>query len=419
MNGSQPPRRLVSRASGLAVVLAAFVLSRIGLLFFHWHVATDLKIYRTWIARAMAGETPFLDFPIEYPPLAWWVMQLPGTLEREAYAFRFRLMMGAADIVAFALLWWIVSQRRARALSTVTGAYVATTVILEFVLYDRLDMIVVATLLGAWAAWLRSLERDGAPAWSLTAYALVGLGTTYKLMPIVLLPIFVLAHLNSGRIRLAVSGVAIAVAVALAPFAALYPIYGTSTFGFLQYHSARGIDIGSTWATIMWLASLRDETLHIVVRFASWELVGTIEPLIRRAASVGPVALLAGLLIWGLALGRRFTPARAYLQGTLAMSGVLTVLGVLSVQYLLWAFPAMLLAASETGASDRAIRVIAAVTVVIALLTTAFFPLSMPYVMPLNGWLMVLLAARNVLYVAAFGWIAGRAIRRDIQTRPV
>ena len=145
--------------------------------------------------------------------------------------------------------------RRRDAVMLMAGAYVVTTVIEEFVLFDTLDTMVLALLLGALAAWLRASQSSRRGAWRVAAYALVGLGAAYKLIPIIVLPFLILGDLQTERKWSPVAlRAGIAFLVLVAPFAISYRDSGLASLGFLRYHADRGVEIESTWATLMWLA---------------------------------------------------------------------------------------------------------------------------------------------------------------------
>ncbi len=402
------------RRRGGALVALAFGVSRLFLLFFHEHTATDLKIYRGWIQQASSGLVPFRDFPIEYPPFAWWVMQLPGTIEQASYHFRFRLLMGAADAVSFALLWWIAARRRPDAAGVVTATYVMTTIVLEFVLYDRLDILMLAFVLAALAAWLQSSGSRHAGRWKSVAYGCVGLGASYKLLPIVILPLFMIADWRQQRRIAPVAWrTAACLAIVSLPFAVSYPAAGPATFGFLGYHTSRGVEIGSIWATLMWLTSWSDPSIAVTAGFGSWELSGRFGVALARIASIAAIAFLLMIGLWAMRMRPRCPSDRVgYLLALLALGSLPAVLDVFSVQYLLWALPVLMLAAVEVTGRTRPLMAIAAACVAIAALTTVFYPFGMRFVVPLNDGVMLLLAVRNLLYVSVCGWLVW-AVMRD------
>lgn len=399
--------------------MASFAISRVFLLAFHRHLSTDLNLYLLWLRRKAEGQVPYADFPIEYPPLAWWVIQLPGTTEALAYYARFRLLMGVADLAAFLLLGWLSYQRRAAAVLPAIAAYVGTTMLLEFVLYDRLDIVMAALVLAALAAWIRAAASARAAVWRTIAYVAIAVGAAYKLIPIVVLPFMALSDLRTeGRWQPVAMRLGLCVLILGAPIAATSREAGLATLDFFGYHAARGIEVESVWATVMWLASAGDDSLHIVSRFGSWELAGASEAIVAKLAAWGMVGVFVTMTMWALALRGRFGIERAYLQALLLLPGLLVVSKVFSPQYLLWVLPLLMLGAIElTGDRNRRRPLAVAVScVILAGLTTAFYPLGRRYVDPLNGWIMALLAVRNVIYVGVVAWLFVLAFVRDFST---
>ena len=121
---------------------AAFLATRAALLFGYTPTTTDTRIYFRWLSQAAAGRVALVDFPVEYPPFAWWVIHVPGGAERLAYQFRFRALMTVADVASFALLAWIVSRRRASLLTVFACLYIAAPLVLAHEMYDRLAELV-------------------------------------------------------------------------------------------------------------------------------------------------------------------------------------------------------------------------------------------------------------------------------------
>jgi hypothetical protein len=406
-----------TRSPGGRLVLLAFAASRVFLLFFHGHVATDLKIYRSWLLEAASGRVPYLDFPIEYPPLAWWWMHLPGVLDKAGYYFRFRLLMGAFDLAAFALLLWIVARLRPSALSAVGGLYIASSVVLEYLLFDRLDIGVLFFTVAGLAAWLRAEESPRPEAWRTLAYIAIALGASYKLFPGFVLPVFVIADLRTGaRWRAVGARLALAGGAALAPVAAAWLHGGRGVLDFLAYHGTRGVEIESTWASLMWLAGLPGDPVAAVVRYGCWEIVGPFEAVARAVSAVAAVLFVAGGLLWAAALRQRLDARRACLQAALLLGGFVIVAKVFSPQYLLWSTPLLALVAAEVLDTRRAGAVFVGLSVAVAVLTTVFFPFGRSRVETDFDWMMLVLLARNAISVGVVVWLARRLAARDRAT---
>jgi hypothetical protein len=404
-------RASLASRSALAVVVL-FVVSRIALLFFHLHHGPNLKEYRQFLQFAAAGQRPFVDFPIEFPPLAWWVMQLPHTTAATSYGFRFRLLMGLADVLSFALLWWIARTRRPPAAVLVAGMYVAATVLQEYVLYDSLDMLMLLCVLAGLAAWLRGATSARPGLWRCLAYTALAVGTTYRVIPGFAFPPLVVGDLcTERRWRWVVARCVLAAAVMAIPFAVEYRA-GIGLLGFVQFQSRRGIEIGSIWASLMWLVSRGDASLHVADRVGTLDLSGTFEFVFLRIAAVSSVAALAMLVAWALTLRGPFAATRAYVQVLLALPLMLLVSRVFSVQYLLWAVPLMMLASLELIEDRRELLVVAGTCLVMAGLTTAYYPLGLQYLTRLNPWVMAIIVTRNALLTALLVRLVALSIGR-------
>jgi hypothetical protein len=438
-------RRWLGSAAGLTVA-AAFAISRAALLFWYAPHPTDIRIYFGWIVQAAAGRIPYADFPVEYPPFAWWVMLLPGTADRLAYYFRFRVLMAAADIFSFALLVWIVSRRRPSLLTSFACVYIGTTLILAHELYDRLDMGVLLFAAVALAAWLAARpgadvprssiqgpaqsivsstdhERPGvrearspkAGWWLAGAYAAAGLGTGYKLFPAVVVPLFLVSELlTRARLRSVILRLVLFVCVAAGPVALTYWRIGGPAVSFLGYHGARGLEIGSTWASAMWLLSLAGQPAIVVIRFGSWELAGAAEAAFSRAASLSMILVPVLLTAWAVMLRGRFDAGRSYAQAALALAGVVIASKVFSPQFLLWAIPVIALAAVEVCATKRRFLAVGGGLLVSAALTLLIYEGGgSEELRIMRPWVMLALLTRNVMYVSLWLYLAGAFVRRD------
>jgi hypothetical protein len=210
-----------------------------------WH-ALDLTIYYQDSLQLVAGQLPYRDFALEYPPLAL----LPFVLPRLA-AFGQRI-----DFSGYAWLFLIQS------------AILSTLIALVIVrLRPRPKELAIYALLVAVSAPLLPWRYDLFPA-LLTALALLcllrerpgwagiwlGFGVAAKLYPIVLLPIFAayyLAGKNWPALARLALGSAGAVAATLLPFVLIAP---GPLLSFLRYHQLRGLQLESLPAGAIALA---------------------------------------------------------------------------------------------------------------------------------------------------------------------
>lgn len=410
---------------------------------------SDTALYFQYAAMAVdRGMTPYEgSFAIEYPPLAWWTIVTPRLLDSRrvtaargpgdlwplypTYRRNFRALMLACDIVAFGLLLAIASRTGPEAAGWAALGYVAATTPLWGVLLDRLDAgLLLLLLLWAWC-WQRSLdEARRTIAWSAAAWAALGTSISFKLIPIVCVPLLLLAEWRDVRrsARLAVALPALA-AGALLPFAVQLAISGRAAFALFGRHAGRGVQLESLYGTIMVAASWLGWPVAIVHADGGFNVEGTLGPLLKSVATGALVALVGATSWWTWRWARdRRDAGRAACFSVVA---AVALSNVLSPQYLVWALPlAVLIGLDTLRARPTARWLLLALITLIAALTTWLFPYhyfvgsvepSSPYgivPLPLDGPLApssvgyLVLAARNALYGGMVVWLARLSFRR-------
>jgi hypothetical protein len=394
------------RPLGLAVAL--FVGTRLVILF-----AVDPESWDTGLyyqdARGIAhGEHPYtVERPVEYPPVALWAMRLPFELARHPpslsqYRHGFRLEMAVCDAAAFALVIAIARRRRPELVAAVAATYAVTTAILANVLYDRLDAGLALLVLGWGYSCLRS---RGSLAWTAIAYAVLGLGISFKLVPAVIVPVLAACEVRDSR-RFAAALIAGGL-LALVPFA-VHP----GALAVLRIHTVRGIQIESLPASIGSLASLLGADLVVAPSYGSFNLVGRVADVLKIASAIALLGFIAAIAV--VAWRRR---ADAYLLALATLAGATILSNVLSPQYFVWALPATYLLALEVAPERFA--VVAIGTIMIAAITAWVFPghyigelVPADFPAPLPATVAHLaVAIRNLVDLALVGWLTVRACR--------
>ncbi len=373
---------------------AAFLVTRLYLvtLFIPWY--SDVPLYFKYaVATHDFGRAPYLQEKIEYPPLAFEAMVLPRYFDSQRlspalakyvdwkamftdYHRAFRVLMAVAEGVGFVLFCLTLARRRSDLLAIGCWGYVLASTPLAHVLHTRLDAGLLALLM-LWAyAWTRS-PRSG-PGISLgLAYLAVGLGISYKLVPIVTVPFLLLADWQAGRgwarLRASATGLAYLGIGAFLPYLPLLKSSGSSLLNWLNFHADRGIEVESIYATLMMVLAPLGLELQAFSGPGSWDVKSSLTAFLIPASTCLVAASLVAL--GALAWVRRANYDRdmAFRFACLATILTVTFSKVLSPQYLIWCLPLILLWGADTLGRRGFVGLIVA-AVVVAALSTAVFP---------------------------------------------
>jgi hypothetical protein len=326
----------------------------------------------------------------------------------------FAIEMGLFDFAAYLLVGAWARRRFVGWVLPVVGMlllYLLVTVALYPVIYTRFDMVPGALVLGA----LVLAYRPGFSVRALGASAFVlGIAGAVKLWPLALAPTWLLLAWRRGRWRLLfVTGLCFGAGVALF-FAPLLPTAGRNVLKFLEYHAARGIEIGSTWASLALILNLTHVyeawTAH---DFGAFHVKGPAADVYARWSMI---ALPLGVLVPQVGaffgrLGRKDDGGDAGAQVALATVLGFMVFGkVLSPQFTLWVAPLLPLVCAAAG-FWRSLA-LALVALGIAVGTTIEYPFVAPALeMLAPGHLraVLLVAGRNALLAFLFLYLCGRA----------
>jgi hypothetical protein len=395
----------------------AFLMTR-AVLLAHHHTETDVRRYYEYARRAAFGEVPYRDIAVEYPPGAWWVVAGPKASDWPTYRDRFRRTMFVFDLGAFTLFMASIRRRRPAYGLWAGLTYVVATTVLEDLLYDRLDVGLLGLLM-VWAyTWIRDMEPDARHGWGVASYFALGLAVAYKLVPAVMLPFILASDVIGGRplsstlVRL--SSFVIGVA---APFLALSRSAGVDTLHFVDVHLARGIQIESIYAVLLWGLSSVGMPLAVVNLPGTIELVSPAARAMVTLSNLLSVAVVGVLVVQAVRSHRHYDAPRAYLYCWLALAGVVLVAKGLSPQYFVWIVPALVLCGAELFPFRRFMLLCLLLTTV-SILTAVIFPLGLHALIGLHRDIWLILTARNALFAAIVGWIAAD-LARSARSLPV
>lgn len=381
-----------------------YAATRAAILFLVPPFISDLPVYEIYARNLVpGGKVPYLDWALEYPPLAYlltsapvWLHDLLGLQGTESHRLLFGLFLLPFDLALYRGLLRAPSFRGAPFL------YLLLTSCLALLLFDRFDLAVGFLL--AWPFLGGGLPSDRRLALSF------GLGGALKLVPLVLAPLPALGWPGAWKKREWWERGARFAVLALAPLAvscALAAWLGKGKVSFFSHHAQRGVQIESLVGSVfMFRQSYFPGEVRIENNFGAQHLGGI--PDIIVAISHGLLPLVLALTYGGLWLGRQ----RYRLLGAswLVISGFVTFGYVLSPQFLLWLVPIGALAAGEVPPGFRRAAWLAAFGGAVAL-TGAHFRYYWSYV-NFSHLSTLLLLGRNALllltWAMSWAWMGGR-----------
>jgi Glycosyltransferase family 87 len=346
----------------------------------------DTMLYQEYGEAMAAGQVPYRDFELEYPPAALPVFWLPTLGPAEDYRSIFEALMW---ICAAAMLVFVV--RAAASLGAPPGRLLGIAaavglfpLALGTVVLTRYDLWPAALTAAALAAVFSGRERLG--------LAVLGVAVAAKLYPLVLLPpLLVYLAWRGGRREalLGFAAFAATLAVIVVPFAVVSP---EGLADSVERQLGRPLQIESLGASLLLAAhqlGLYDPV--VVTTHGSQNLAGSLPDGLATAQTV----LQAGALVavWALFARGPATPTRlaAACAGSLV---VFVAFGkVLSPQFMIWLVPLVPLVLGRIGLAAGALFGAALVT------THAWFPTRYWDLVDLQpvGWLALV---RNGLLVA-------------------
>lgn len=419
------------------MVAVAFLLPRLLMAGMFDPPMSDLVYY---FNRSVQGvdleKTPYLEFDLEYPPGAYWMMSLPRRLDLRQftpaettdqttmdaayrdYAATFRWIMFACDLLAAWLLLEAVGHWRPdRRLAAAWGYSLASLMIINL-LYDRLDMGIV--LLLAIAMYARSRARDNGSGfwWDALAYSALGLGGAYKLFTLIALPFLWLTDLRRERSLIRMLGLAsMATLAALLPFAWYYQQAGPAVLKMFTYHAQRPLEIESVYSALALTLSLFGLPVSTEFEFGSQNLISPVVPFLSKVATVLLLGVLGCAAAWSVFRRGGFDRALGDRLAWWCVLAAVTLSKVLSPQYFIFVTPLLVVLVVEL-ATRQTLKAALAGVVVIDALTTAIFPYCWFAVDPqtgidngrglipnLNLLGCLLVIARDSLLVVLTGWL--------------
>ena len=378
-----PLRRAAPAAVvGILLFLAACFVPRIGI--YTGDQVEDVRLFQTFGERFLAGEIPYRDFFLEYPPGALTSFVVPALAASEDFTLAFKLLhivFGCAVVGCVSVTLALLDASRTR-LYAATALAATTPLILGPTVLNRYDL------------WPALLTAAGLAALvggrTVLGPALLGLATIAKGYAIVLLPLAVLyvwRRRGPEQAKRSLIAYGAAVLVVMLPFAALGP-GGLKHSLWIQLR--RGLHIESLAGSVLAAADrLGLYTAHVFNGFAI-ELEGTLPSVAAAASTLIQIVALGA--VW-LVFARGEPSRQRLITASAAAVTAFVVFGkVLSPQFIIWLVPLVALVPGVTPS----LLVVAA-----AALTRGFFPERYSGVTHIQRetWLVL---SRNLVLVMLF-----------------
>lgn len=354
---------------------------------------TDTGVYQRYGERIAAGDLPYRDFAVEYPPGALVPFVLPALVSdtRGAYDAVFVVEMLLVLVAVAVLIVLSLEALRASAphVAASVGAFLVGVALLGPFVLTRFDLYAAAVTLAAICAVLHRRDRLGS--------ALLGAAIATKIYPAVLLPLLVarIWRRDGRAAALRALGVSAATAVAIyLPFAVMAP-EGVARSIWRQLGRPLQIEsLGS--GVLLALHHALGMPLDWASGSGSQNLTGTVASVASAATTIAAVAAL--LLVWvRFARGNTDSAARFARYGAAAVVAFVAFGKVVSPQFLIWLLAVVVLVPGRRGVVATALLLAACG------LTRLWFPRSywdlVKQFDPTASWLVLV---RDLLLVGVF-----------------
>jgi hypothetical protein len=376
------------------VFVALLVATRLGGMWLALHpesykgetgVAGDPGFYQAWARQIMREDlAPYSEVRIEYPPGILPFITLPQVGlpdDGRGYPARFAGLMLLLDLFAMERLLALARRR-----GSMWGPWLWLCLIplLGPISYMRLDMIpATATVL--------ALERADAGRWGLAGGTL-SYAVLAKLYPLLLMPI---VWLRAPDRRRFVLGALLVAVLGLIGFTGALDDLARSVLG---YHSQRGIQLESSWATGLLIAGKLGYPIVIEYTFGALHVASTASSLLKALSNLAAVVVV--LIGFYFALVHVRTGDVRAIAGVLlaTLLGLLAVGSVFSPQFMLWVFA---LGAAVLCYPGKAFQVPALALAPAALMSQLIYPFYYVSLLLNDSRTVGLLAARNALVAGA------------------
>ncbi len=384
-------------------VLVHFWLGMLGLYAPGYPLGDVTIVYKFWVEHGLvSGQWVGLQTSWVYPIVALVPMITAYAFGPALYASTWLSLIMIVDAAAFAV---VMAFGRDRRVAHVAWWWLALLLALGPVALGRIDAVAVAVGIVGMLCLATAPRLAG---------VLLAVATWIKVWPAALIAAAFIAV--TSRIRVALAAIVTSAVILLVSI--VLGGGGANAFSFITQQTGRGLQIESGLGTFwMWDAFTHRpgaSTIYYDTTILTYQLHG--QGVETAAAIATPLLALVALLILLLAIviaRRGVTAAELLPPLALAITTALILFNkVGSPQFVTWlAVPIVLgLSTAATGHAPS-FRFPAALALVIAGLTQLMYPYLYDQLLSLNFWMLLVLSARNLLYLALLAWAVWSMLR--------
>lgn len=373
-------------------------------------VKEDVGLYRHYADQIMAGHLPYKDFVPEYPPLALAVFVVPKlfTHTEAGYTAAFFLLTLAFEFLSLMVIIGMETSKLGKTVLHLSPRQSSSFFFLYLLaighlVYFRFDIVVSFFVL---LAVYFAVQNRGILSWAFLAIA-VGI----KGFALFLVPLFMIYNYfksNSQWKREAAISFGGTSLLIWGPF--LLTNY-QGIVNSLVLHAARGIEIGSTYASVLLVGRLAGLPVKTVFGQNSIEVVfpGSTSVALSSFAALVLLSVFLYIRFFGaVKSGENTREANLVRYATLSILGFMLTFKVFSPQFMVW------VAASAPLLSWRSVRgtLLFRSLLLIAAALTQVVVLNFSKLAAFSRFFLALQVLRNGLLMALFLAVLFLASRR-------
>jgi hypothetical protein len=364
----------------------------------------DTDIYYRYATMAMAGEVPYRDYRVEYPPLALPLFLLPRLITQDIAGFKFAfavemLVFNAATVWAVAA--WVERKHGPARVWSRLAWYTVFFVFLARLMVARFDAVPMFLGFVASAWWFSGRSVLGGLAASLGALTKV-----YPAVVAVLASTWELTRRGSARGR-GLAAFSLASMLGAGAWLTLGGLAGVSES--LAYQLGRGFEYGSLYSGAqMLVAKLVGAEIIIARDHAAWSSITPWSP--RLVLLVFPTQLAAILTVC-IVFQRRGMMEGVRYAGAAILAFIITS-KVFSPQYLIWLIPFIAVLEGPIARHGCWLFAAGCAATLLAPATTNIFPRT-------SAWVIAAYNIKNALFLALLVLLTfGPGLLRQDRSQP-